>query len=123
MPVKQRTKIERDALLVSGQPCIVAPKEVAKCTKDYRTDPEVLLGCIIVSGTLDTAEVLRAEIRLTAGLPLTEAQSAAHNAFRRVWASPTDQQRRDVLAWAKKISASTRRSIRTTRFVWNGPAA
>jgi hypothetical protein len=30
------------------------PVEAAKSTAAYQTDPEIRLGCIIVSGTLDT---------------------------------------------------------------------
>jgi hypothetical protein len=35
----------------AGRPYIVSPREVAKTTQAYRTDPEILLACIIVSGT------------------------------------------------------------------------
>jgi hypothetical protein len=114
---KSVTRAERDAILASGQPFIVATREVAKCTKSYRTDPEVLLGCIIVSGTLDTAEVLRAEVNLSYGAAITDGQRAAHIAFRRVWASPTEQERNDVLAWAEKIAGKPK------HLTWSGPAS
>jgi hypothetical protein len=111
------TRAERDALLASGKPFIVAAREVAKCTKDYRTDPEIVLGCIIVSGTLDTAEVLRAEILLKNGLKITKAQRAAHAAFTRVWSKPTDQERHAVITWAEEIAGKPR------TFTWNGPSS
>jgi hypothetical protein len=64
---------------------IVAPAEINKHTKHYRTDAEVLLGCILVSGTRDTAVVLSAEIAFQQGTDLSAFQLAAHAAFRRVW--------------------------------------
>jgi hypothetical protein len=103
--------------LARGQPFIVAPREVAKCTKDYRTDPEVILGCIIVSGTLDTAEVLRAEILLKHNATITDAQRAAHVAFSRVWSKPTEQERQAVMTWAEKIAGKPK------KFSWNGPSS
>lgn len=84
--------------------------------KDYRTDPEVILGCIIASGTLDTAEVLRAEISLSYGGAVTDAQRAAHEAFRRVWSAPTDLERETVLSWAQKIAGKKPKT-----FMWSGP--
>jgi hypothetical protein len=97
MPSRRITPAEKNAILARGEPFIVAPAEVAKCITSYQTDPEIILGCIIVSGTLDTAEVLRAEQHLTHGIAGTDAQRAAHAAFRRLWASPTPAERAAVL--------------------------
>ncbi|HUD61195.1 MAG TPA: hypothetical protein VMQ99_16950, partial [Acetobacteraceae bacterium] len=36
-------------------------------------------------------------------LPPTDEQSAAHNAFRRVWSQPTDAERAVVTAWAHHV--------------------
>ena len=98
-------------MLARGEPFIVHPREVAKCTAAYNTDPEILLGCIIVSGTLDTARILRVVIR---GSEPPEDERAAFEAFRRVWHSPTDGEREDVLTWAVSISgaAKQRQSFR-----------
>jgi hypothetical protein len=97
MPREQITRAERDALLARGEPFIVHPREVAKCTQAYQTDPEILLGCIIVSGTLDTAASLRTEQHLAYGIAITAAERAAYDAFRRVWQTPTDQERAAVM--------------------------
>jgi hypothetical protein len=51
MPSHRFTATERDALLAKGEPFVVQPREVAKCTAAYQTDPEILLGCMIVSGS------------------------------------------------------------------------
>jgi hypothetical protein len=112
-----------DALLASGQPMVVEPKQVAMITGDYRTDPEILLGCIIVSGTLDTLQVLQAEVELHHGLDLSEEQKAVHSAFLRVWASPTEEERLAVMNWAETIADAIRPSRRRASFTWNGPSA
>jgi hypothetical protein len=122
MPTRSATRQQKDAILASGQPFIVATKEVEKITKEYRTDPEIILGCIIVSGTLDTAEVLKTEILFSAGVSLTDVQRAAHTAFRRVWATPTETERSAVIAWAEEIAAFSPRRRRASPFTWNGLA-
>jgi hypothetical protein len=93
----------------------MALAEVARCTAAYRTDPEILLGCIIVSGTLDTAAVLRTEIQVANGIPITNDQLAAYIAFRRVWTAPTEQERGAVLNWAERINPRS-------AFGWTTPA-
>ena len=79
-----------------GEPWVVHPKEVAKSTAAYQTDPEILFGCIIVSGTLDSAAVLQTDIVLTHGGATTETARIAHDAFRGVWQSPTVQEATNV---------------------------
>ena len=114
MPTRRITLAERNAILASGQPFVVSPKEVVKCMPAYDSDPEIILGCIIVSGTLDTAEVLRAEQHLNYGLATTDAQREAHAAFRRVWSSPTSAERVEVLALAKRLCGGKARAFRWT---------
>jgi len=47
------TLADKNAMLARGEPFIVHPAQVAKLTAAYETDPEILLACIIESGTLD----------------------------------------------------------------------
>ena len=98
---------DKKALLEKGQPFIVSPMEAEKVFKGYETSPEVLLACIVVSGTLDTAEVLRTEICLANDLEITEEKRRSYDAFRRVWATPTEAEQAEVMKVAEKISAST----------------
>jgi hypothetical protein len=42
-------------MLARGHPFIVSAKNVAMFTSAYQADPEILLGCILVSGTLETS--------------------------------------------------------------------
>jgi hypothetical protein len=71
---------------------------------------------------LDTAEVLRAEMGLSHRYEITDAQREAHIAFRRVWASPTQEERQAVIVWAEKIAAFSHRRPRSSSFTWNGLA-
>jgi hypothetical protein len=121
MPSRQFTRAERDALLARGEPFVVHPREAAKTTKAYQTDPEILLGCIIVSGTLDTAAVLRTDQDLPYGVTITADELAAYDAFRRVWQRPTAQERAAVLVWAERIAEASRRKHRGA-FQWSGPS-
>ena len=105
---KKFTLQDKEALLKQGKPFVVHPKEAAKVFKGYDTSPEVLLACIVISGTLDTAEVLRAEMSLNMKIQMTEAQQRAHEAFRRVWATPTEDERAAVLEMAEKLTAASR---------------
>jgi hypothetical protein len=109
--------------LAGGEPFIVHPREVAKCTGAYQTDPEVLLGCIIVSGARDTGEVLKTDYLLTHGLEIeiTDDDRAAFDVFCRVWQFPTDDQRAAVLKWAERIARQSRRPHRR-RFQWTVPS-
>jgi hypothetical protein len=90
-----------------GEPWVVHPAEVAKSTAAYQTDREILLACIIVSGTLDTAIVLRADMRLAHGIAITDDERISYDAFRRVWQFPTEREHASVLMWAAKIAAAT----------------
>jgi hypothetical protein len=121
MPRRQFTRADKDAMLARGEPFIVDPREVVKTTSAYQTDPEILLGCIIVSGTLDTAAILRTEQRITHGIEINPDERKAFDAFRRVWQSPTDPERSAVLQWAERIAKATRRSHRGG-FQWRGPS-
>jgi hypothetical protein len=111
----------RQRRLAGGEPFIVHPHEVAKSTAAYQTDPEILLGCIIVSGALDTGEVLKTDILLTHGLEITDDDRAAFDAFRRVWQFPTDDERAAVLKWAERIARQSRRPHRRS-FQWTRPS-
>ena len=97
------TFADKQALLDSGKPWLVHPREVAKCTSAFDTDPEILLGCIVVSDTLDTARVLKAIINLDAGIGLERAEEEAYQRFRRVWQNPTPAERQKVLKWADAL--------------------
>lgn len=108
---------DKQAQLARGEPWIVHPREVAKSTAAYRTDPEILLGCIIVSGTLDTAEVLSAIVQQDAGIALDAGQDAAYRAFRRVWDNPTTQERAKVIEIASRIAGKPRKD-----WIWTPPA-
>jgi (p)ppGpp synthase/HD superfamily hydrolase len=59
---------KKAAQLARGEPWVVHPAEVAQSMATYQTDPEILLACIIVSGTLDTAAILRTETQLAHGV-------------------------------------------------------
>jgi hypothetical protein len=102
-PRRNRSLAHKSALLASGRPWIVPPEEVAKCTKAYSTDPEILLACIVISGTLDTAELLRAIIHIDAQIALSPDQERAYQAFRRVWANPTPAECAKVIRWAEGL--------------------
>jgi hypothetical protein len=122
MPRRRSTLADKEALLSSGKPFIVHPREVAKCTAAYRTDPEVLLGCIIVSSTLDTAIVLRAELSIHHGLPISPEAREPYGAFRRVWRTPSAAERTAVLKRAEWIVANARgRPRRRGDFQWSTP--
>ena len=110
---------DKNAQLARGEPWVVHPAEVAKATAAYQTDPEILLGCIIVSGTPDTAIILRSEIRIAHGIPITDDERTAYDAFRRVWQSPTERERASVLTWAAKIAAACKR--RSDALRWGTP--
>jgi hypothetical protein len=104
--VRSATRAERDAILAWGEPFIVAAREVAKVMQPfYPSDPETILGCIIVSGTLDTAVVLRAQQHFNHGMEISEEELFAHMMFDLVWREPTEEQRKAVLRWAEKIRA------------------
>lgn len=106
--VRSATRAERDAILAKGEPFIVAASEVTKVMQlqsFYQSDPEIILGCIIVSGTLDTAVVLRAEQHSHHGMAISEEELFAHMMFDLVWREPTEEQREAVLRWAEKIRA------------------
>jgi hypothetical protein len=103
-PRRRISPADKNATLARGEPFVVAAAEVAKCMAAYRTDPEILLGCMIISGTLDTATVLRTEIQIASGIPITDRQLAAYFAFRRVWQAPTDAERTAVLQWAERLA-------------------
>lgn len=99
------THAERKAaLLARGEPVVVHPEEVAKCTAAYESDPEILLGCIVVSGTLDTAAVLTTETRLAHGIAVAADELAVYQAFRRVWSKPTDDELAEMVEWARRIA-------------------
>jgi hypothetical protein len=121
MPRRQFTRAEKDALLARGQPFIVAPRDVVKTTAAYQSDPEILLACIIVSGTLDTAAVLRTDQNLNYRVKIEDTDRAAYDAFRRVWQSPTPEQRSAVLRWAERIAKASRRPHHAG-FQWRGPS-
>jgi len=101
---RSTTYADKQAMLARGEPFVVHPREVAKVTAAYQTDPEILLGCIVVSGTLDTAIVLRVEQQLQHGIEIEEAGQAAYDAFRRVWSQPTDGERAAVLKFAARYA-------------------
>lgn len=87
---------------------IVDPREVAKSGfQAYRTDPEILLACMIVSGTVNTARICRTSIRLANELaPATAEEAQRYEAFLRVWSDPTDEETTAVLQWARRIAAN-----------------
>lgn len=67
---------DKHAMLARGEPFIVHPAEVAKFTAVYETDPEIILACIVESGTFDTSAVLRTAQRIANALPVTYAARA-----------------------------------------------
>lgn len=104
--VRRPTFAEKTAaMLARGEPVVVHPAEAARCTAAYQTDPEVLLACIIVSGNLNTIDVLATETRLAHGIAVADGERAAFDAFRRVWQVSTDNERAAVLKWAKRSAA------------------
>lgn len=102
-------------MLARGEPFLVHPSELAKSTAAYQTDPEILLGCMIVSGSLDTAVILRTEILLGNGLKVTEEARASFDAFRRVWSQPTTSEREAVMSWAKRLAGGGDRTFRWSK--------
>jgi hypothetical protein len=115
MPRRRFTLADKNALLARGEPFVVHPAEVAKCTAAYQTDPEILLACIIVSGTLDTAVILRTEQHLAHGIAITDEARTAYEAFRRVWSQPTDAERTAVMTWATRVAGRDDRAWRWTK--------
>lgn len=88
--------------------------EVAKSFQAYETDPEILLACMIVSGTTNTAEICRTEISLANDLaPATGAEAERYEAFRRVWKHPTSKERDAVVKLARRIAKHQQKP-----FVW-----
>jgi len=114
MPRPRTILADKNAMLARGEPFIVHPAEVAKFTAAYETDPEIILACIIESGTLDTSAVLRTALRIANALPVTDEESAAFEAFRWVWSCPTDKERAAVMALVERISGKNARSLRWT---------
>lgn len=109
---------EKEALLKQGKPFVVHPKEAAKVFKECDTSPEILLACIVVSGTLDTAYALQAELKIFHGLALDKDEQRARDAFRRVWAAPTEDERAAVMEMAEKFAAAVRSK---KPLVWGAP--
>ena len=112
-PAEQHAPPARD------EPFLVHLREAAKAAAAYQTDPEILLGCMIVSGagTLDTGAVLKTHILLTHGLANVDDWTA-FEAFRRVWKMPTEYERTAVLDWAERI-AERARHRHPAAFKWN----
>jgi hypothetical protein len=108
---RRMTLADKNAMLARGEPFIVQRAEVAKFTAVYETDPEIILACIIESGTLDTSAVLRTVQRMVNALPVTDKENAAFEAFRRVWSDPTDKERAAVMALAQRISGKNARPL------------
>jgi hypothetical protein len=122
-----------------GELYIVDPREVAKSFRAYYTDPEILLGCMIVSGTPNTAEICRAEIHLANDLaPATGADALRYENFRRVWKDPTPDERAAVLQQARAIARDPHKAftwppvcqcgapyllIQSHDHFWNSPGA
>ena len=76
------------------EPYVVHPREAAKAFPGYDTDPEILLACILTSGTYDTSEICRTEINLANELaPATGIEAERYEAFRRVWSQPTEEEK------------------------------
>jgi hypothetical protein len=69
MPQRRATLASKNAMLAADRPYVVHPREVAKCTKEFAADPEIILGCIVVSGTLDTSIVVHAIVHEDAKIP------------------------------------------------------
>jgi hypothetical protein len=64
----------------------MAAREVAKVMQPfYQSEPEIILGCIIVSGSPDTAIVLRAQPYLIHGIDLSEEELLAICFSLRCW--------------------------------------
>ena len=111
---------EKKAGLEQGKPFVVHPREVLKIfPPECGTSPAIILCCILVSGTPDTALVLKAQVCLLNGIPMTSEQEAAWKAFMRVWASPTQDEREEVIVAATKIVFQCR--LEGKSFEWNPP--
>ena len=103
------------------RPVIIAPREVAKGFHGYDTDPEILLDCMIVSGSYDTAIVCRADNCIGHKIDISEEERAAYKAFRRVWSQPTEEETELVLNWARRIYNNTdrrRKADPNKSFAW-----
>jgi hypothetical protein len=81
MPGKRSKQTRRDAMLAAGKAWIVHPREVAKCTAHYQTDPEILLACAFVGATNDTSQVLRAIVALAQGIQPADDDDIAWSIF------------------------------------------
>jgi len=111
---------EKKAGLEQGKPFVVHPREVLKIfPPECGASPAIILGCMLVSGALDTALVLKAQVCLFNGIPMTPEQEAAWKAFMRVWASPTPDERQEVILAATKIVFQFR--LEGKSFEWNPP--
>jgi len=116
---KKFTLQDKEALLKQGEPFVVHPREVAKVfPPECGTSPAIILGCILVSGTLDTSQVLMSEVKVSLGLALDKDEQRARDAFRRVWAAPTEDERAAVMEMAEKVAAAVRSR---KPLVWGDP--
>jgi len=86
---------------------VVHPREAAKAFPGYDTDAEILLGCVLTSGTYDTSEICRTEIHLANELaPPTGIEAEHYEDFRRVRSQPTEEGKVRVINSANEIAAA-----------------
>ena len=111
---------EKQARLERGIPYVVHPREVKKAFKDTETCPEIILGCMLVSGVLDTSEIMITHIHLAHGISITEEQQRAYDNFRRVLDSPTEEEETLVFQHAWEIAATTSKKLKKP-FHWYNP--
>ena len=92
------------------------PRAVAKIFRAYHTDPEILLACMIVSGTKNPAEVCRTELNLADNLsPSTSEEAYRYEAFRRVWKEPTAEEEAFVFQLARRIARDANKAFAWTK--------
>lgn len=51
----------------SGTGFLVNHPEVSRILAEHKASPEIILACIVVSGTVDTRRILRTEMSLAQG--------------------------------------------------------
>ena len=119
MPTK-RIKVSRNGVKKKtnrGLFNIVDPREVAKSFKDFDMSPEIILGCIIMSGIRDTAEICRIDGLLANGVEITPEQAALYDSFKRIAKNPTITEIQRVTVWAVTIHEHFTGGLRD-RFEW-----
>ncbi len=75
--------------------------EVSAIMAEHKASPEIIIACIVVSGTLDTRRILRSEIILAGGGLVSGKERAAYDAFLRVFRNPQGDEMAKVKQFAR----------------------